>query len=186
MSSVSSSAPAAKRAKPAPPALPKWILRPVKIDEKGPIEGAQLEPRGPVHEDFEELKKMIDLIPTATFHPNDTDESFFDTFRENYNTPMAGERLMYAKIAISAIKDFLYEYVWNKQGGVLKTRIWYVPESMYVAIRSSFLEEWMPVLEEDKEYGTLTHGNFAAFMLALVHVATSENPRKALGLKELP
>jgi hypothetical protein len=57
---------------------------------------------------------------------------------------------------------------------------------MYVAIRSSFLEEWMPVLEEDKEYGTLTHGNFAAFMLALVYVATSENPSKALGLKELP
>jgi hypothetical protein len=185
MSSVSSSAPAAKRAKPAPAARPSWILRPVKIDEKGPIEGAQLAPRGPVHGDFKKLKEMIDLIFTGT------DEPFFDTFNEvyfaeNYNTPMAGKRLMYAKIALVTIKDFLYEYVWNKKGGVLKTRIWYVPESMYVAIRSSFLEEWMPVLEEDKEYGTLTHGNFAAFMLALVYVATSENPSKALGLKELP
>ena len=186
MSSPSPSAPPAKRAKPAPAAVTSWQLHPVKKDANGPIEGPAKELPRKIHEDFTELGMMLDLLAAST-----GDSFFFDTpdeefLKEHYMESMEGKRLVYAKILLSTIVDFLYKYVFRKGGGVLKTRVWYVPQSTYVTIRSSFLEEWMPVLEEDEEYGALTYGNFTAFILALAFVMGSDNPRKALGLRELP
>jgi hypothetical protein len=189
MSSPSTSAPPAKRAKQAPVTWPSWTLRPVKNGEKGPIEGPiegpKNAPSGEIDEDFKELADMMDLIS------GNSGDTFFTTFKKEYlkgiyNDPMEGERLMYAKITLAAIVDFLYKYVLKKGGGVLKTRTLYVPQATYATIQSSFLEEWMPVIEEGEEYGGLVYGNYIAFILALTRVAKSDNPCKALGLKELP
>jgi hypothetical protein len=165
--------------------MPSWALCPVKLGKRGPIQGPQIASAAKLHDDFKDLPKIMDLISAHNGDPfyEKLDEEFLN---ENYNEPMEGKRLMYAKILLTMIVDFLYKYVWSKGGGVLKTSTLYVPQSTHVTVRSSFLEEWLPVIEEDEEYGSLTHGNCTAFILALARVATSDDPRKALGLKELP
>lgn len=87
---------------------------------------------------------------------------------------------------MALVRDFLYDYVKTKRGGILKTRSDYTPESGIVTKKSPFFERWIPVIEEHEEYGKLTHGNFFAFIMSIDQISLSNDPYKTFPTQEMP
>ena len=170
--------PDVKRSKGSESLTAAWDLVPVTVDEMGPIhcEKPNMAPTC-VHSDFKDFHEAIEL-QLGQMKQHMTPEFIC----ENYNEAIKGLDKIYARTIVSVIRDQMPGLV---RAGCLQTESTrYGGE--YCIVRSKFFDTWMPVMEEAKQYGPLTYGNFYALINCLGAIIKSENPYVALRLREIP